>query len=269
MAVEIRCRYTTGTFVATVKGHKQTASNTVSALQAAEGLAKKLNLDPSLLVPQERALPTNLTIFSHPGTAELFYLQDSRSTTGTRAMFWREGGGYTSNLDEAEQFTSERAIKLNSTRETDLPWPVAYVRERKEIGVDCQYLSHSEAQAYRNDDGRFYVAYARDWDGNDIVWVGGSGPTANLGDAIHPGGADATDYRKRGFELWPCGYIVERGRPVVRNALLDQRQAQDAGGIVTPQRKVLYTIGYSCIDCGIDLSAGFANCPNCGRSFAP
>ncbi|WP_282338586.1 hypothetical protein [Pseudomonas sp. PS02288] len=32
--------------------------------------------------------------------SDLFFLQDSRSKVGSRAMFWRAGGGYTSNLDE-------------------------------------------------------------------------------------------------------------------------------------------------------------------------
>ncbi|WP_095159157.1 hypothetical protein [Pseudomonas sp. Irchel 3E13] len=67
MVVEIRCRYTTGTYVAMVKGQKLTASNTVSARQAAEGLASKLNLDPSLLVQHQRELPSTLTTFTHPG----------------------------------------------------------------------------------------------------------------------------------------------------------------------------------------------------------
>ena len=39
MPVEIRCRYTTGTYVATVKGQKMTASNTISARHAAEPIA--------------------------------------------------------------------------------------------------------------------------------------------------------------------------------------------------------------------------------------
>lgn len=138
--------------------------------------------------------------------SDLFFLQDSRSNVGSRAMFWREGGGYTSNLNEAEQFNRELAVKQYECRETDLPWPVEYVRTRAEVGVDCQYLTKSEAEAYRNEDGRVYVAYAREWDGNDLVWRGGGGPTGNLEDAIHPGAADAAEYLAQGFELWPCGY---------------------------------------------------------------
>lgn len=59
---------------------------------------------------------------------DLFYLQDSRSNVGSRAVFWRAGGGYTTNLDEAETFTSAHAVRQYKCRETDLPWPVDYVR---------------------------------------------------------------------------------------------------------------------------------------------
>ena len=69
MPVEIRCRYTTGTYVATVKGQKKTASNTISARQAANAMATKLGLDPAHLVEQTRDLidDTGAVIFSHPG----------------------------------------------------------------------------------------------------------------------------------------------------------------------------------------------------------
>ena len=69
MPTEIRCRYTTGTYVATVKGQKKTASNTISARQAANAMATKLGLDPEHLVQQTRDLIDNkgAVIFSHPG----------------------------------------------------------------------------------------------------------------------------------------------------------------------------------------------------------
>ncbi len=69
MPVEIRCRYTTGTYVATAKGLKGTASNTISARHAAEAMAKKLGLAPELLVEKERDLidPRERITFTHPG----------------------------------------------------------------------------------------------------------------------------------------------------------------------------------------------------------
>ncbi|WP_458371373.1 hypothetical protein [Pseudomonas lactis] len=207
--------------------------------------------------------------------SELFFVQDSRSNVGSRAMFWRNGGGYTTNLDEADQFTWERALKLYECRQTDLPMPAGYTRDRSETGVDCQYLTRSEADVYRDSDGRFYVAYARDWDGNDLIWIGGSGPTANLERAIHPGGKDALTYRSQGFELWPCGYIAARSRPVVRSSLLDHKQALRAIGRRLPKIKVQRTRAFSnltnCEGCGRFISERqrFDDCPNCGARNAP
>ncbi len=205
--------------------------------------------------------------------SDLFYLQDSRSNVGTRAMFWRNGGGYTSNLDQAEQFTRESAVKQYECRDTDLPWPVDYVRARAEVGVDCQYLTRSEAEAYRNVDGRVYVAFARDWDGNDLVWRGGKGPSSNLEEAIHPGAVDAAGYAAQGFELWPCGYIIERSRPVVRASQLDHKEALRAAGLKLPkikrQRIRRYTT--NCSGCGRFLSdlQRYQSCPNCDAGNAP
>lgn len=207
--------------------------------------------------------------------ADLFYLQDSRSNVGSRAMFWREGGGYTSNIDAAELFTRERAVGQFESRESDLPWPVDYVRARVEVGVDSQYLTRSEAEAYRNQDGRVYVAYVREWDGNDLVWRGGKGPTANLEDAIHPGAADTAGYVAQGFEMWPCGYIVERSRPVVRAALLDHKQALRSVGLKLPNlkrpRHRSYNCRINCDSCGRFISERqrFEDCPNCGARNAP
>lgn len=206
---------------------------------------------------------------------DYFYLQDSRSNVGSRAMFWRDGGGYTSNLDEAEQFTRERAVGQFESRESDLPWPVDYVRARAEVGVDSQYLTRSEAEAYRNEDGRVYVAYVREWDGNDLVWRGNEGPTANLEDAIHPGAAYTGGYVALGFELWPCGYITERSRPVVRAALLDHKKALRSVGLKLPKlkrpRHRSYNCRINCDGCGRFISERqrFEDCPNCGTRNAP
>ncbi|WP_313401711.1 hypothetical protein [Stenotrophomonas sp.] len=67
MPVEIRTRFTTGTYVATVQGEKRTASNTISARQAAEAMARKLGLDPALLRETQRdLLRSGVELFVHP-----------------------------------------------------------------------------------------------------------------------------------------------------------------------------------------------------------
>lgn len=134
--------------------------------------------------------------------SDLFYLQDSRSNVGSRATFWRAGGGYTTNLDEAETFTRARAVRQYECRETDLPWPVDYVRARAEYGVDHQDLDLSRTQALATApaDDRIYVAYDRDWDGNCLVWIPeAAGRTSNLAAA-------------RTWPLDHAGILTARGR---------------------------------------------------------
>lgn len=69
MPVEIRTRYTGMTYVATVRGEKRTASNTMGARWAAEALARKLGLDPTKLRETQRDLLRNgVELFVHPET---------------------------------------------------------------------------------------------------------------------------------------------------------------------------------------------------------
>ena len=71
MPVEIRTRFTTGTYVATVRGDKRTASNTVGARWAAGALACKLELDPALLRETQRdLLRSGVELFVHPGVVK-------------------------------------------------------------------------------------------------------------------------------------------------------------------------------------------------------
>ncbi|WP_312958799.1 hypothetical protein [Stutzerimonas nitrititolerans] len=68
MPVEIRTRYTGMTYVATVRGEKRTASNTMGARWAAEALARKLGLDPTMLRETQRdLLRSGVELFVHPG----------------------------------------------------------------------------------------------------------------------------------------------------------------------------------------------------------
>lgn len=238
MPVEIIVRPTLGSYTARAKGHKVTASRSEGALQAAEALLRKLDFvggelleQASIDLPQGqkhfRFTPTN----ELPSIIDYFYVQDSRSTVGSRATFWRTGGGYTTNLKEAEQFLRDRAIKLYETRSTDIPWPVNYVQDHSEIGVDCQYLDSAVAAASPNRDGRIFVAYDREWDGNDLIWVGGDGPTSDLMDAIHPQQGSTSAYLKQGFQVWPVSYITQKCRPVVRADKLDRKESLPVIGL--------------------------------------
>lgn len=75
-----------------------------------------------------------------------YYLQDSRQIVGNDMLFWKlKGAGYTTNLDEAEQYTLEEAL---SHRDTDVPWPVEQMRALSRPAVDVQKLPHSYKKQY-------------------------------------------------------------------------------------------------------------------------
>lgn len=212
--------------------------------------------------------------------SDLFYLQDSRSNVGSRAMFWRDGGGYTSNLDEAEQFTRAAAVKQYECRETDLPWPVDYVRALAEVGVDHQdlELTPEQALAATPADDRIYVAYHREWDGNCLVWMSLSGGrNSNLAEARDWGLSHVPGYTARGYVPWPKSYIDQHSRPVVRAFLLEHKKALRAVSLKLPklQRQKASRNTYRCGSgyggCGRFLTPAdyYTGCPHCGTGNAP
>lgn len=208
--------------------------------------------------------------------SDLFYLQDSRSNVGSRAMFWREGGGYTSNLDEAEQFTRDAAVKQYECRETDLPWPVDYVRALAEVGVDHQYLDLSQEQALAAapESDRIYVAYKSDWDGNCLIWMSlTAGRTSNLADASTWSLSHAPGFAGRGYVPWPMSYINQHSRPVALAASLNHKKALREVGMKLPKIKRQRIRRYvtNCHGCGRFLNERqvYGDCPNCGARNAP
>lgn len=74
-----------------------------------------------------------------------YYLQDSRSYNGNMIVWWRAGGGYTSDLSQAEKFTEQSAFNHNQSRETDIPWPCDYIDSRITKSVDMQNCDLKDA----------------------------------------------------------------------------------------------------------------------------
>lgn len=210
--------------------------------------------------------------------SDLFYLQDSRSNVGSRAMFWRDGGDYTSNLDEAEQFSRAAAVKQYECRETDLPWPVDYVLARSEVGVDHQYIDDTEAQAFDPEDDQVYVAYERMWDGNDLYWIQLHGSSSsNLAEAGTWPAAEAEEARAKGYQVWPKRYIDAHRRTVVQACKLEHKKALRAVGLKLPKvqrqksRRATYRCGGGYGGCGRFLRPAdyYTSCPHCGMGNAP
>src|SRR5471032_2549711 len=96
-----------------------------------------------------------------------FYLQDSRSHAyvGDGLSFWGFGGsGYVTDLAKAQVFTRDGAC---DHRDTDIPWPKAYVDARARAGVDCQYVTLSEALDQYPDAVELYIQKPQCWNGNN------------------------------------------------------------------------------------------------------
>lgn len=57
-----------------------------------------------------------------------YYAQDARGCVGNCASWWRaEGKGYACDLDDAGIYKGSEVVHM---RETDVPWPVRWARER-------------------------------------------------------------------------------------------------------------------------------------------
>jgi len=71
----------------------------------------------------------------------LVYIQDKRGYVGNDVLWWGKGSsGYTADLNEAEVYTLEEALK-NTDRETDIFWPFDYINGLARSVVDMQKLN--------------------------------------------------------------------------------------------------------------------------------
>jgi hypothetical protein len=69
---------------------------------------------------------------------DAYYLQDSRSFVGNCMQWWKFGGGYTTDLSQALIFTHEAAVRQQTSRETDIPWPKHCIDQLARPTVDMQ-----------------------------------------------------------------------------------------------------------------------------------
>ena len=77
---------------------------------------------------------------------DLYYLQDSRDYVGNDMLFWAiDGKGYTTDMRQAHVYTKAEAVAQHQARETDIPWPKAYIDARTRPAVDMQHVKRGEA----------------------------------------------------------------------------------------------------------------------------
>lgn len=72
-----------------------------------------------------------------------YYIQDKRDYVGNDMLWWRKGGGYTTDIDQAEVFSEEMALKTNKNRSSDVPWPKDYIDQKTSRVVDMQNVDRS------------------------------------------------------------------------------------------------------------------------------
>ena len=78
--------------------------------------------------------------------SDSFYLQDTRQYVGNCILWWRRGGGYTTNLKEAEIFNREQVDSIYKMRpQSTRPWPTEYIDNKSVPMVDIQYIDMQKA----------------------------------------------------------------------------------------------------------------------------
>ncbi len=69
-----------------------------------------------------------------------YFVQDTRQYVGNSVLWWRDGGGYTTDIDQAKQFDDAEAQDIHRNRESDKLWPVDQVLPAATRHVDMQNL---------------------------------------------------------------------------------------------------------------------------------
>jgi hypothetical protein len=114
-----------------------------------EGMSKPEGLSNAVLGAFAPLRPEQ-ALSAAAGTAEMFYLQDSRSYVGNCPLWWAEHGrDYTTRIDRAQKYTLEHALALHKLRGTDVPWPCSQIDTLLRPTIDVQDLGHVAKQIER------------------------------------------------------------------------------------------------------------------------
>lgn len=206
-----------------------------------------------------------------------FYLQDSRdhAYVGDGLSFWaKDGKGYVTDLAKAEVYTLAQAT---GHRDTDIPWPKAYVDARARAGVDCQYVTLSEALDQHPGAAEFYIQKPQCWNGNNLIWLCEDGVfTSDLLKAVVVPRAQTVTWigklGQTGAVVWPKPYIDGLARRLVERDDVCIKEALRGSGIklVKPQ-KPRGPRPFNCSGCGRFRPERdcYLDCPHCEGNDRP
>lgn len=194
-----------------------------------------------------------------------FYMTSPHSWCGSNVMFHAASGGYTSNIDEAEEFSHEHAQKevsngwCRNCNEQEMPLSADHVDDLAVWHVDHQYIKQTYPEFKDKNDE--YVAYSKGvWDGNDLQFASVLGSSFDYSDAKSYSGDEIAPYFENGKknESWvfvPKSHTDEIARRTIDRKNVNRRvMVQGAGikGMTKPRNR--NTSGKTRM-----------NCPSCGR----
>ena len=188
---------------------------------------------------------------------KIFIMQDSRSNTGSNAMFWRLGGGYTSNIDEAETFNLEEAQGMHDSRNTDIPLLKRSVEGMAIYKIDCQYLPPPIVNTCN---GVRYVAVRRiKFDGNDIYFATNNGGHTstdfNIAKIICHADLSSGFFSPEMFDIYDYGVLMNIRRRTIEASSINYVEASLNHGIKLKKKKRQKP----------STGKNRLNCNNCGR----
>jgi len=192
-----------------------------------------------------------------------FYMTSPHSWTGKNVMFHAIGGnGYTSNIDEAQEFSHEEAQKKVSNghcrncNEQEMPLSADHVDAVSTWRIDCQYVNKTYPEFKDVNDE--YVAYKKNcWDGNDLKFSSGLDSSFDYSLAMVLTSEDVDPYienKNENLVFVPKSHTDEIARRTLSRNNIDRRvMVQGAGikGIRKP--RVRHNSGknrFNCYCCG-------------------